>query len=71
MIPTRRDLNVVFPLDRLDELAARGRIGKVAGQHLAYAGNQWDLAEIRMDGGPAGAQLLLKHEVDVVLLTPV
>lgn len=65
------DLNVFFPIDRLDELAAQGRIGKVADQHLAYAGNQWDLAEIRMDGGPAGAALLREQGVDVVLLTPV
>ncbi len=65
------DINVVFPIDRLDELAAQGRIGKVADQHLAYAGNQWDLAEIRMDGGPAGAALLREQGVDVVLLTPV
>ena len=65
------DLNVVFPIDRLDELAAQGRIGKVAEQHLAYAGNQWDLAQIRMDGGPAGAALLRRQGVDVVLFTPV
>ncbi len=65
------DLNVVFPLDRLDELAAQGRIGKVADQHLAFAGNQFDLAQIRMDGGPAGAAFLKEQGVDVVLLTPV
>ena len=65
------DLNVVFPIDRLDELAAQGRIGKVADQHLAFAGNQFDLAQIRMDGGPAGAAFLKEQGVDVVLLTPV
>ena len=65
------DLNVVFPVDRLDELAAQGRIGKVADQHLAYAGNQWDIAQIRMDGGPSGAALLREQGVDVVILTPV
>ena len=65
------DLNVVFPIDRLDELAAQGRIGKVAETHLAYAGNQFDLAQIRVDGGPAGAALLRQQGVDVVLLTPV
>ena len=57
--------------DRLEEMAADGTIGEVADVHLAYAGNQFDLAGIRMDGGPAGAELLLRHEVDVVLLTPV
>ncbi len=65
------DLNVVFPIDRLDELAAQGRIGKVADQHLAYAGNQWELSQIRFDGGPAGAAFLRQQGVDVVLLTPV
>lgn len=65
------DLNVVFPIDRLHEQAEIGRIGKVADAHLAYAGNQWDLAQIRMDGGPAGALFLKQHGVDVVLLTPV
>ena len=65
------DLNVVFPIDRLHELAAQGRIGKVADRHLAYAGNQFDLAQIRMDGGPAGAAFLREQGVDVVLLTPV
>ena len=65
------DLNVVFPIDRLDEMAAEGAIGEVSEIHLAFAGNQFDLAAIRMDGGPAGAALLAEHEVDVVLLTPV
>ncbi len=65
------DLNVVFPIDRLQEMAAAGEIGSVSPVHLAYAGNQFDLAQIRMDGGPAGAAFLKSHEVDVVLLTPV
>ena len=52
------DLNVVFPIDRLEELAADGTIGDVASVHLAYAGNQFDLAGVRLDSGPAGAQFL-------------
>jgi D-proline reductase (dithiol) PrdB len=65
------DMNVVFPLDRLDELAARGTIGAVSSHHLAYAGNQFDLSAVRLDSGPAGAVWLKQHGVDVVLLTPV
>ena len=65
------DINTVIPLDRLDELAAQGTIGKVSDSHLSYAGNQFDLTAIRMDSGPAGATLLKKQGVDVVLLTPV
>lgn len=65
------DVNVVLPLDRLDELAAQGTIGRVADQHLSYAGNQFDLSAVRLDSGPAGGRWLRQHGVDVVLLTPV
>lgn len=65
------DFNTVIPLDRLDELAAAGRIGKVSDVHLSYAGNQFDLSAVRMDSGPAGAKYLKERGVDVVLLTPV
>lgn len=66
------DLNVVFPIDRLDELAAAGTIGAVAPRHLSFAGNQPDdVATIRFDTGPAAAAALRADGVDVVLLTPV
>lgn len=65
------DLNTVFPLDRLDELAQAGTIGAVSDTHLSYAGNQFDLSAVRLDSGPAGAQFLKERGVDVVLLTPV
>ncbi len=65
------DHNVVFPIDRLEELAADGTIGRVADVHLAYAGNQFDVTGVRMDSGPEGARLLTEAGVDVVLLTPV
>ncbi len=66
------DLNVVYPIDRLEELAARGAIGAVAPRHVSFAGNQPDdLATIRLDSGPASAAALVADGVDVVLLTPV
>lgn len=65
------DYNVVFPIDRLHEMAEAGTIGKVSDVHLAYAGNQFDVAGIRLDSGPEGAKLLRDAGVDVVLLTPV
>ena len=52
------DINTVFPIDRLDELAAQGTIGSVADEHLAYAGNQFDLSAIRIDSVPSGAKIL-------------
>ncbi len=66
------DPNVVYPADRLEELAARGTIGSVASHHYAFAGNQPEgLSELRLDTGPACAEALKADGVDVVLLTPV
>ena len=66
------DINVVYPIDRLEELAERGGIGAVAPRHISFAGNQPDdVATIRHDSGPAAAASLKADGVDVVLLTPV
>ena len=66
------DLNVVYPIDRLEELAAEGVIGSVAPRHYAFAGNQPDtVSELRLDTGPACAADMIADDVDVVLLTPV
>lgn len=66
------DLNVVYPIDRLEELAAQGVIGAVARRHVSFAGNQPDdVATIRLDSGPAAAAALRDDGVDVVVLTPV
>jgi hypothetical protein len=65
------DPNVVLPIDRLAEMARDRTIGSVAPRHLAFAGNQPDanVTTIRLDSGPAAADLLLKDGVEVVLIT--
>ena len=66
------DLNIVFPLERLNEMAAAGQIGSVAPRHIAFLGAQGEsLSTIVLDSGPAAAKALLEDGVDVVLLTPV
>jgi len=66
------DLNVVYPIDRLTELADQGVIGAVAPRHFSFAGNQPDdVSTIRLDSGPAAAAEARHDGVDVVLLTPV
>ncbi len=66
------DLNVVYPIDRLEELAERGVIGATAPRHVSFAGNQPDdVATIRLDSGPAAAAALRADGVDVTIFTPV
>ncbi len=66
------DPNVVFPIDRLNEMVDGGRIGSLASRHLAFLGAQGEsLTTILMDSGPAAAKVLLEDGVDVVILTPV
>lgn len=66
------DINVVYPIDRLEEMAAAGEMGAVSETHLSFMGAQNEtMASIRNDTGPAAAKLLKESGVDVVLLTPV
>ncbi len=67
------DKNIAFPIDRLEEMAEQGIIGSVAETHVSFMGAQPDhtLETIRMDSGPAAAQVLRDDNVDTILLTPV
>ena len=66
------DMNVAYPVDRLQELADKGVIGSVASHHYTCLGAQPEtLSEIRFDTGPTCAKKLLEDGVNVVLLTPV
>ena len=64
------DVNVVFPLDRLSELVAEGRIGSLGASFYSFMGAQRDAGLIRATTAPEVAGLLLEDGVDVVLLTP-
>lgn len=65
----QQDINVVFPIDRLHELARDATIGEVADYHYAFMG----AAPIRSLEPQARriAGLLRRDRVDAALLTPV
>lgn len=65
----QRDANVVFPLDRLREMAANGAIGGVAETHYAVMGST-DPAGMDEAADQVAGQLR-QENVDAVLLTPV
>lgn len=65
----QQDLNTIFPLDRLEELAAEGVIGSVAETHYSFMG-----ATDPLEMEPSVKKLapeLRKDEVDTILLVPV
>ncbi|MBL9137930.1 MAG: hypothetical protein JNK85_18840 [Verrucomicrobiales bacterium] len=66
-----RDRNLAFPLDRLREMAAAGRIGSVAPQHLSFMGSQTAPGRLIRDTAPVAAARLRADGVDAAVLIPV
>jgi D-proline reductase (dithiol) PrdB len=65
----QEDRNVVFPLDRLNELAADGTIGGVAGTHYSFMGAT---DPVQMEPYAREVAGRLKNDaVDAVILSPV
>ena len=67
----REDPNLGFPIDRLREMAAAGRIGSVAPRHISFMGSITAPGRLTQRSAPAAARLLVADEVDVALLVPV
>lgn len=66
----RDDVNTVFPLDRLRELADDGTIGSVADHHYSLMGAGWPPEAIEPTCDEL-ARLLRADDVDAVCLVPV
>ena len=65
----QEDWNVVFPLDRLNELAAEGAIGSVAATHYSFMGATDPV--LMEDYAREVAGRLKQDQVDAVILSPV
>jgi D-proline reductase (dithiol) PrdB len=66
-----RDVNVVFPLDRLRELAAEGIIGRMADENYAFMGSIFKFDPMVEESAPEVGRRLKAAGVDVALLAPV
>lgn len=64
-----KDINCMFPLDRLRELAAEGFIKAVAPVHVGFMGGGGNQEKFKNETGPAIAKILKDEGVDAVLLT--
>ncbi len=67
-----KDINVVFPIDRLRELEKEGMIGSVATKYYGFMGHILGRHVHRLINGsaPEVAKRLAGDGVDIVLLTP-
>lgn len=64
------DHNVVFPLDRLHELAERGRIGGTTPYHLGMMGFNPDPTRIAEEAAPRAVELLGEAGAEAVVFVP-
>lgn len=67
-----KDINIVFPIERLKELNGSGEIGEVAGLHYGFMGHidGPHLYTLINKTAPEVAGRLKAQNVDVVILTP-
>ena len=67
-----KDINIVFPITRLKEMAAAGCIGALAERHISFMGHidGHHIDTLINQTAPKVVSILKADEVDVVLLTP-
>ena len=65
-----RDINVTFPIDRLQELVDQKKIGSLSDNYYSFMGALRDVSDIVENTGPEVARRLKDEGVEVVLLTP-
>lgn len=65
------DLDVALPLRRLAELAAAGRVGRVAPSHYAFMGYLLDPTEFLRASVPAMIERMRAEAVDAAVFIPV
>ena len=67
-----RDINIVFPIQRLQEFEKEGVIGRMANIHYSFMGHITDrhILTLISSTAPEVARRLMEDNVDAVLLTP-
>jgi D-proline reductase (dithiol) PrdB len=64
-----KDINCMFPIDRVRELAEEGFIKGIAEVNVGFMGGGGDQEKFTEETGPEIAQILNDNDVDAVLLT--
>ncbi len=64
-----KDINCMFPIERMNELAKEGFIKGLAPVNVGFMGGGGDQDKFKNETGPKAAEIFAEHEVDAVLLT--
>jgi D-proline reductase (dithiol) PrdB len=67
----RQDINVVYPIERLKELAAEGIVGRVATPAVSFMGYFTNVFRIRDEVAPAVVAAARRTGADAAVLVPV
>ncbi len=65
-----QDLNVIFPIERLQEMVAAGRLGSLTPHFFSFIGYNMDPVRFERDFAERLAVAVRAEEPDVVLLAP-
>lgn len=64
-----KDINCMFPIDPLHQLAKDHVIGSVSDIHIGFMGGGGNQEKFKNETGPTIAHILKDHNVDAVILT--
>lgn len=64
-----QDINCVFPIERLRELAAEGIIAGVSDKHLGFMGYTQNFRDLYERAAPEMARVIVRSQADGVILT--
>jgi D-proline reductase (dithiol) PrdB len=68
--PAREDINCLFPIERLRDIAANGTIGQTAVSHVALMGFNPQPIPKLIESAETVADLLVNEQADVVIMSP-
>ena len=69
--PMMQDPNLAFPIDRVNELSRKRRIGSINHRHFSIMGSITAPGRLTKHTAPEIARELIEDQVDVALLVPV
>jgi D-proline reductase (dithiol) PrdB len=69
-VGAHRDLNVIFPIERLQELVAEGVLGSLTSSFFTFIGYNMDPERVEQDLAVRIADAVVEEQADIALMCP-